>query len=109
MKFVDGKILSFDQQIKQKRGPYYEKFIEKQNQLKIKIALEKAENKNQNINEKNKKRLLENLPIIEKINLDELKDKVERTISFNMKKAVKERQKNEEWENSKNIITIRKH
>jgi hypothetical protein len=35
MKFVDGKILSFDQQIKQKRGPYYEKFIEKQNQLKM--------------------------------------------------------------------------
>ena len=69
MKFVDGKILSFDQQIKQKRGPYYEKFIEKQNQLKINIALEKAEKKNQKIEEKNKKRVLENLPLIKKINL----------------------------------------
>ena len=62
MKFVDGKILSYDEQIKNKKGPFYERFIEKQNQLQIKISLEKAEKKNQKIEEKNKKRILENLP-----------------------------------------------
>lgn len=104
MKFVDGKILSYDEQIKNKKGPFYERFIEKQNQLKIKIALEKAEKKNKKIEEKNKKRILENLPLIEKINLEELKNKVEKIISFNVKKTAMERLKNEEWEKSKNII-----
>jgi len=103
MKFVDGKILSFDQQIKQKRGPYYEKFIEKQNQLKINIALEKAEKKNQKIEEKNKKRVLENLPLIKKINLNELKNKVERTVLINTRKLDRKRQRDEDWKKSKEL------
>ena len=93
MKFVDGKILSYDEQIKNKKGPFYERFIEKQNQLQIKISLEKAEKKNQKIEEKNKKRILENLPLIEKINLNELKNKLERTVLINTRKMHRKSQK----------------
>jgi hypothetical protein len=103
MKFVDGKILRYDEQIKNKKGPFYEKFIEKQNQLKIKIALEKAEKKNQKIEEKNKKRILEKLPPIEKINLNELKNKVERTILINARRLHRKRQKDEDWKKSKEL------
>ena len=103
MKFVDGKILSYDEQIKNKKGPFYERFIEKQNQLQIKISLEKAEKKNQKIEEKNKKRILENLPLIEKINLNELKNKLERTVLINTRKMHRKSQKDEEWKKSKEL------